>query len=281
MPNPVFEGWYADPELHFFEDRFYIYPTYSAEYEKQTFFEVWSSPDLREWRNEGVVLSFADVPWSTNRAAWAPSVAYRNGSYFMYFSAGDGAGIGVAVSPGPTGRFVDALGKPLVAEYHHGAQPIDAHAFMDEDGKAYLYYGGWREAVVVELGDDMVSTHGEFRLITPEGYVEGPFMLKRKGSYYFLWSEGSWGDPTYAVAYARADSPFGPFVRKGKILESDQEVGTSAGHCSALKLPGTDDDWVIAYHRRPLDQTHRDCRVVCIDRMYFDSDGEILPVRLT
>jgi len=114
--NPVLPGWYADPELHAFAGRYYIYPTYSAPYEEQTFFEVWSSDDLTDWKKEGVGLDFKDVPWSTNRASWAPSVAERNGKYYMYFSAGDGAGIGVAVANHPGGPFVDALGKPLVVD---------------------------------------------------------------------------------------------------------------------------------------------------------------------
>lgn len=278
--NPVFPGWYADPELHYFEGRFYIYPTYSAAYEDQTFFEVWSSDDLTSWTNEGRILDFQDIPWSTNRAAWAPSITFKNGRYYFYFSAGDGAGIGVAVSDSPTGPFVDAIGKPLIKEYHHGAQPIDAHAFIDDDGKAYLYYGGWKHAVVVELGDDMISTVGEFREITPELYVEGPFMVKRNGTYYFMWSEGSWGDASYSVAYAKADNPFGPFVRHGKVLESDPKVGNSAGHHSVLKIPGSD-EWVIAYHRRPIDETARDHRVTCLEQMFFDANGDIVPVVLT
>jgi len=278
--NPVFPGWYADPELHHFEGRYYIYPTFSAAYEVQTFFEVFSSDDLTNWTNEGRILDFKDVPWSTNRAAWAPSITVRNGYYYFYFSAGDGAGIGVAFSDSPTGPFKDALGVPLIKEYHHGAQPIDAHAFIDDDGKAYLYYGGWKHAVVVELGEDMISTVGEFHEITPELYVEGPFMVKRNGEYYFMWSEGSWGDASYSVAYARSDSPLGPFVRHGKVLESDPKVGNSAGHHSVLQIPGTD-DWIIAYHRRPIDETARDHRVTCLERMFFDENGDILPVVLT
>ncbi|MBX3118559.1 MAG: glycoside hydrolase family 43 protein [Fimbriimonadaceae bacterium] len=278
--NPLFPGWWADPEIHVFDGRYYIYPTFSAAYEDQTFFDVWSSSDLTGWRNEGRILDFANVPWSTNRAAWAPSVTYKNGPYFLYFSAGDGAGIGVAQAEHPAGPFFDVLGKPLIEEYHHGAQPIDAHAFIDDDGKAYLYYGGWKHAVVVELGEDMVSTVGEFREITPENYVEGPFMLKRNGVYYFMWSEGGWGDPSYSVAYARSDSPFGPFVREGVVLKSDPEVATSAGHHSVLQIPGTD-EWVICYHRRPLTESARDHRVVCLDWMEFDEQGRILPVKLT
>lgn len=278
--NPVFPGWYADPEIHLFQGRYYIYPTYSAAYEEQTFFEAFSSDDLTDWKGEGRILDFKDVPWSTNRAAWAPTCAERDGKYYFYFSAGDGAGIGVAVADHPAGPFRDALGKPLIKEYHHGAQPIDAHAFINDDGKAYLYYGGWKHAVVVELGEDMVSTVGEFREITPEHYVEGPFMLKRNGTYYFMWSEGGWGDSSYAVAYARSDSPLGPFMREAKILQSDPEIGNGAGHHTALQLPGTD-EWIICYHRRPIDETHPNHRVTCLDRMVFDEEGRILPVKIT
>jgi beta-xylosidase len=278
--NPILEGWYADPEIHFFEGRYYIYPTFSARYEEQTFFEAFSSQNLSEWRREGVVLDFSEVPWSTNRAAWAPSVAERQGEYFMYFSAGDGAGIGVAKALSPAGPFVDALGRPLISEYHHGAQPIDAHAFVDDDGSAFLYYGGWKHAVVVQLGDDLISTVGEFLEITPANYVEGPFMLKRDGIYYFMWSEGSWGDASYSVAYGRSDSPLGPFEREGVVLSGNPAVGSSAGHHSVIHLANSE-EYLICYHRRPPTETARDHRVVCLDRLEFDRDGRILPVILT
>jgi beta-xylosidase len=134
--------------------------------------------------------------------------------------------------------------------------------------------------VVVELADDMMTPVSDFKEITPNHYVEGPFMLKRNGIYYFMWSEGSWGDESYSVAYAKSDSPWGPFVREGKVLESDPAVGNSAGHHSVLQIPGTD-EWYIAYHRRPITETARDHRVTCIERMYFDEAGDILPVVLT
>ena len=119
-----------------------------------------------------------------------------------------------------------------------------------------------------------------YKEVTPENYVEGPFMLKRKGKYYFMWSEGGWGGPDYCVAYAIADSPFGPFKRVGKILQQDPEVATGAGHHSVIQVPGKD-EWYIVYHRRPLTEKGRDSRVVCIDRMYFDENGYIKPVKIT
>ncbi|RDW81210.1 uncharacterized protein DSM5745_04767 [Aspergillus mulundensis] len=206
--NPVFPGWYADPEARIFNNEYWIYPTYSAAYEEQTFFDAFSSPDLLTWTKHPSILNFSGIPWSTNRAAWAPSVARRprpanpdsesigtadaEYDYFMYFSAGDGAGIGVAKSTTgqPEGPYEDAIGKPLVPETVFGAEAIDAQLFQDDDDRVWLYYGGWSHAIVVELNEDMVSLKGAYLEITPEGYVEGPWMLKRNGIYYFMYSVG-------------------------------------------------------------------------------------------
>ena len=167
----------------------------------------------------------------------------------------------------------------------HGAQPIDQFVFRDDDGEYYMYYGGWGHCNMVRLAPDLLSVipfeDGEtFKEITPENYVEGPFMLKRQGKYYFMWSEGGWGGPDYSVAYAIADSPFGPFERVGKILQQDPEVATGAGHHSVIRIPGKD-EWYIVYHRRPLGDTDMNHRQTCIDRMEFDDDGFIKPVKIT
>ena len=106
------------------------------------------------------------------------------------------------------------------------------------------------------------------------------FTVKRKGKYYFMWSEGGWGGPDYCVAYAIADSPFGPFKRIGKILEQDLSVAVGAGHHSLIKGRGKD-EWYIIYHRRPLGETAANSRVTCIDRLYFDKDGYIKPIKMT
>lgn len=280
--NPLFDGWYADPEIHWFAGRYYIYPTTSRAFHEQTFFECWSSPDLTHWRNEGVILDFKDIPWSTNYAAWAPSCAERNGKYYLYFSAGDGAGLGVAVADSPAGPFRDAIGRPLVGYYPYGAQPIDAHCFVDDDERAYLYFGGHGRCVVAPLTPTMRAIHRDFREITPSpNYVEGPFMVKRHGYYYLMWSEGNWTDASYRAAYGVADNPYGPFTYTGTILENDPAVAEGAGHHSVLRLPDADDEWVICYHRRPLGATHPNHRVVCLDRLEFRPDGTIAPVILT
>ena len=284
MPNPLFPGWYADPEIHHFDGRYYVYPTTSMPFEQQLHYECWSSEDLVNWRNDGIILSLTDVRWSTNFAAWAPSCARnpRDGKYYFYFSAGDGAGIGVAVSDYPFGPFRDAIGIPLVRDYFFGAQPIDAHCFVDDDDRAYLYYGGHGHLVVAPLTPTMQAINRAPREITPsENYVEGPFMVKRRGVYYMMWSEGGWGDASYRVAYGRADNPFGPFENGGVILQNNPAVATSAGHHSVLQLPNTDDDWVICYHRRPLGETDAIHRVTCLEKLEFREDGSIAPVTLS
>jgi hypothetical protein len=95
-----------------------------------------------------------------------------------------------------------------------------------------------------------------------------------------MWSEGSWGGPDYSVAYAIADSPFGPFKRTGTILQQDASVANGAGHHSVIAI-ADDDEYYIVYHRRPLNDTGRDHRVTCIDRMTFDDNGFIRPVKIT
>lgn len=288
--NPLFEGWYADPEGAVFGDEYWIYPTYSADFDEQTYMDAFSSRDLVHWTKHARVLSNENVSW-VKRALWAPAVIQANGKYYFFFGANDiknneqEGGIGVAIADNPAGPFKDALGKPLIGEIVNGAQPIDQFVFRDDDGQYYMYYGGWGHCNMVKLAPDLLSLvpfdDGTlYKEVTPENYVEGPFMLKRNGKYYFMWSEGGWGGPDYCVAYAISDSPFGPFKREGKILQQDPSIATGAGHHSVIKGPGKD-EWYIIYHRRPLDETAANSRVTCIDRLYFDEDGFIKPVKMT
>lgn len=314
--NPIVPGWYADPEIHVFGGRYWIYPTYSDHADKpdtsrrftpaqlearkqrmvrpsygiQTFFNAFSSPDLVNWTKHEHVLDIENVSWAAY-AVWAPSVIEANGKYYMFFSANDiqsdaeAGGIGLAVSDTPGGPFKDAIGKPLIDKFHNGAQPIDPFAFRDKDGQVYLYYGGWKHCNVVKLSADMKSIvpHADgsmYKEITPPGYVEGSFMIERNGTYYLMWSEGGWTGPDYSVAYAMGPGPTGPFKPMGKILAQDFRIARGAGHHSVVNVPGTD-EWYIAYHRRPLDTDRGEHRQLAIDRMIFNKDGTIRPVVMT
>jgi beta-xylosidase len=289
--NPVLPGWYADPEARVFGHNYWIFATYSAPYDEQTFMDCFSSPDLATWAKHPRIIDTTIIKWA-RMAIWAPSVVEKGGKYYLFFGANDIqndqqlGGIGVAVADHPAGPYKDHLGKPLVDRFHNGAQPIDQFVFKDKDGKHYLIYGGWRHCNVAKLNDDFSALlpfeDGKvFREITPDQYVEGPFMFLRDGKYYLMWSEGGWTGPSYAVAYAMADSPLGPFKRIGKILVQDAAIATGAGHHSVLKAPGDDDAWYIVYHRRPKGKKGANDRVVCIDRMEFDERGLIKPVKIT
>jgi beta-xylosidase len=288
--NPLFPGWYADPEAIIFGKTYWIYPTFSAPYEKQVFLDAFSSTDLVTWKKHARIIDTASVKWA-KRAMWAPSIIQKNNKYYLFFAANDiqndqeYGGIGVGVSDAPSGPFKDHLGKPLIDKFHNGAQPIDQFVFRDDDGKIYMYYGGWRHCNLVQLNDQLkgflpFEDGKTFKEITPEGYVEGPFVFKRGGKYYFMWSEGGWTGPDYSVAYAVADNPAGPFKRIGKILQQDRSIATGAGHHSVISVPGKD-QYFIVYHRRPLTETDGNSRETCIDEMKFDKNGLILPVKIT
>lgn len=288
--NPVFPGWYADPEGIIFDSKYWIYPTYSAPYNKQVFLDAFSSPDLIQWTKHPHILDTASVKWA-RRAMWAPSIIKKDEQYFLFFGANDiqndaeKGGIGIAVADKPEGPFRDYLGKPLIDKFYNGAQPIDQFAFKDANGQYYLIYGGWRHCNIAKLNKDFTGfvpfeDGTTFKEITPQGYVEGPFMFIRNGKYYFMWSEGGWTGPDYSVAYAISDSPFGPFKRIGKILQQNPAIATGAGHHSVIHEKEKD-AWYIVYHRRPIGETDGNSRVTCIDRMYFDEKGLIRPVIIT
>ena len=286
--NPVIPGWYADPEGIKYGETYWIFPTYSAPYEDQVFFDGFSSKDLIHWEKHHDILDTAAIKWA-KRALWAPAVLEKDGRYYLFGAndvhKGEIGGIGVAVANHPQGPYKDLLGKPLINEIVHGAQPIDQFVFHDRDGSYYMYYGGWGHCNVVKLKDDfsgIQSLPGDslYKEITPQGYVEGPYMFLRNGYYYFMWSEGGWGGPDYKVAYAMSRSPLGPFRRLATVLEQDPAIATGAGHHSVIHS-GADDKYYIVYHRRPLNETSANHRVVCVDEMFFDKDGHILKVKMT
>ncbi|WP_367125938.1 glycoside hydrolase family 43 protein [Streptomyces phytohabitans] len=287
--NPLVDGWYADPDLARYGDTYWMYPTTSRPYDEQTYLDAFSSTDLVHWTKHAKVLDIADVPWA-KRALWAPAPVERDGRYYLYFGANDiqddseVGGIGVAVADRPEGPYEDALGEPLIGAFHNGAQPIDQDVFIDDDGQAYLYYGGHGHANVVKLNDDMTSLGTfedgtTFREITPENYTEGSLMFQRDGTYYLMWSEGGWTGPDYSVSYATADSPTGPFRKVGRVLEQDPSVARGSGHNSVVNVPGTD-IWYLFYHRRPLSETDGNHRALAYERMEFTDDGAIRPVTM-
>lgn len=302
--NPLFDGWYADPQIRRFGERYWIYPTCSTNFTEQTQFDCFSSDDLKTWTRHERILSTNEIVWARG-CLWAPDAQEKDGKYYLFFSANNAypvggrqvdaepqaepglakyGGIGVAVADRPEGPYRDLLGKPLIDRFWNGAQPIDQYVFC-YGGDWYMVYGGWHKCNLVRLSPDFKSLvpfdDGRlWRPFTPEGYAEGSVLFERKGIWYFMYSFGSWEDETYGVRYSTADTPFGPFVYRGCVLSSQRPLATGAGHHSVICLPGTD-DWYICYHRRPIPNASPHHRVTCLDRMFFNADGTISPVVMT
>lgn len=299
--NPISQSWYADPEGVVFGDEFWIYPTTSDDYEKQVYFDAFSSRDLVTWEKHSHVLDTSAAKWA-KQAMWAPSVVEKDGKYYFFFGANDlqrkgsvyfdennkvnqTGGIGIAVADSPAGPFKDYLGKPLIDDFYNDAQPIDQFVFKNSDDNFHMVYGGWGKCNMVKFNNDFTGfipweDGTVFKDVTPENYVEGPVIFQRNGKYYFMWSEGGWTNGTYKVAYGISDKVTGPYNRIGTILESDEGVATGAGHNSVINVPRTD-KWFIVYHRRPIPNEDRDHRVTCIDKLEFNDDGTIKPVKMT
>lgn len=293
--NPALEGYYADPEILYSNKtkKYYLYPTsdgftgWSGNY-----FKTFSSDNLTNWKDEGIIIQLGkDVSWA-DRNAWAPCIVEKKikgkYKYFYYFTAAQK--VGVAVADHPAGPFKD-LGKPLLSDRPEGVnrgQVIDPDVFTDpRTGKSYIYWGNGFMAGA-ELNRDMVSIKpGTLTLLKPDRtFREGTYVFHRKGKYYFLWSEDDTRSENYRVRYATSDSPLGKFTipDNNMILAKDTLQGIyGTGHNSVIQVPGKD-EWYIVYHRfsYPDGIKMGDAagynREVCIDKLEFNTDGSIRQV---
>ena len=297
--NPVLKGYYADPDIIYAKKtgKYYIYPT-SDGFDEWSghYFKTFSSDDLTNWRDEGVILNLrTDVSWA-DKKAWAPCIIEKKTDndykYYYYFTAN--GNIGVAVSDEPTGPFIDS-GKPLIDTLPEGVRKghqIDPDVFRDpQAGKYYLYWGNTYMAVA-ELNNDMISIKPDTtRILIPNAryYGEGAHVFYRDGKYYFSWSAFDTRKPNYHVRYVTADSPVGPIdPSQFKVLiQQDPENGLYAtGHHAVIQVPGKD-QWYIVYHRFcypkgiGMGRAAGFHREVCIDEMVFDEHGNIPLVKPT
>lgn len=304
--NPVLPGFHADPEVLYSKQtkKYYIYSTTDGVTGwGGWYFTVYSSHDLQKWSDRGIMLDLQSeqVPWA-NGNAWAPAIEEKlidgKYKYFFYYSGnpikGEGKQIGVAVADRPEGPFKD-LGHPIVTTSPAGkGQQIDVDVFTDPvSGKSYLYWGNCYMAGA-ELNDDMLSIKEEtVQVLTPQGgtladynYREAPYVFYRNGLYYFLWSVDDTGSPNYHVAYGTSKSPLGPIkvAKEPIVLQQRPEKGIyGPAHNSVVCKPDSD-EWYIIYHRinqNYLKNNPGVHREVCVDRMYFDKKGRILPVEPT
>lgn len=298
--NPALEGFYADPQVLYSNKsgKYYIYPTSDGFTSwSGSYFKVFSSEDLVNWKDEGVILDMekGDVPWADG-SAWAPTIVEKkvgdDYKYYYYFSgnyvAGEGKQIGVAVADNPTGPFV-AQKEPMITESPvKWGQQIDPFTFIDPvSGQPYIYWGNGYLAVA-ELSEDMVSVKSNtIKILTPAGgtnedyaFREGINVIYREGVYYFMWSVDDTGSKNYHVAYGTSELPIGPInvaVDPIVIRQDTENYIYGTGHHSVLQVPGKD-EWYIVYHRinqKYIEDGPGFHREVCIDKLEFNEDGTI------
>ena len=291
MKNPISENWYADPESRVYGDTVYMYVTRSREYENQLNIDLVTTSDLKSFQTHYGILDMSTYK-GVEKAVWAPTVIDKNGQYYIIFAANDIhsedeiGGLYIGVSDTPLGPFKNVFtdGRPLLNSIYNNAQPIDAHLFKDDDGGVYLYYGGWGHMMVCKMNDAMdgfepmsAPSFGKIaRELTPDGYVEAPYVMKIDGKYHLMYSSGSWTNGTYCVKAAVSDSPCEKFVYYADILSAGK-IADGPGHNSAFCYRGK---WYVAYHRREIGDTNPHHRRLCIDELPIAA-GKLTPVTMT
>lgn len=284
--NPVIRDQYtADPTAKVFDGKVWLYPSHDiispVEPERKWFcmedYHVFSSENLIDWTDHGVIVDQKDVPWGNPQgySMWAPDCIERGGKYYFVFPnapvEGRGFANGVAVADRPEGPFKVA-DKPIA-----GVMGIDPCILQASDGNMYIIWSGMglRGA---KLKEDFSGIEGESVLLDktfPKGFREGPFAFEKDGRFYltFPWVE----DRTETLAYAMSDNPLGPYEFKGLIMEqSANECWTN--HHSIVEYKG---EWYLFYHHNDYSPTFDKNRSVRIDRIKFNHDGTIRQVTPT
>lgn len=292
--NPLFTDVFtADPAPFVHDCTFYIHCGHdqgAGNYFDMSEWFVLKSTDMVNWTRT-VGMRYTVFSWAHGNA-WAGQLVTKNGKFYWYVPVEQGNGngqmaIGVAVADSPEGPFKDAIGKPLVDDAFErqnmgfatdGDTPytIDPTVFVDDNGDAYLHYGGFSRMVNAKLGADMISISGTMKESTPSCYFEAPFLTKRNNIYYEIYACGV-NPPT--IDYATSSSPLGPWTHKGTVLP---RMTTLAGQDAATNHAGVakrGDQWYIVYHvsngPNGGGTYHRE---VAIDKLNFNSDGSIQQV---
>jgi len=289
--NPfITDQFSADPTARVFEGKMYVYPSHDIPapadkpHLRQDWFcmadyHVFSSENLTEWTDHGMIVSQETAPWVKDESytMWAPDCMFRNGKYYFYFPAvtkdstiGFGTMVGVAIADKPYGPFVPEA-TPI-----QGVYGIDPCTLIDTDGQAYIYWAGMG-LMGAKLKENMLELDSEpIQIQTlPEGMKEGPFVFERNGKYYFTFPWVS--DKTETLAYAMGDNPLGPFEFTGLIMEQSP-TGCWTNHQSIVEY---NNQWYLFYHHNDLSPSFDKNRSIRVDSLFFNADGTIQQVTPT
>ncbi len=285
--NPIIQTKYtADPAPMVYNDTVFLYTSHDEDDAfgfKMFNWMLYTSTDMVNWTERGIIGGvkepYRTFAWADGHSAWAPQCIARNGKFYLYcptIHQGKMA-IGVAVANSPYGPFVDALGKPLVFRENHG--DYDPTVFIDDDGQAYLYWGGNGPCYYAKLNEDMVSLDGEIHIASidftgtpPEAsYTEGPWLWKNNKHYYLAWASRCCPE---GIGYAMSDSPTGPWKCMGTIMDPDER--SSGNHPGIIDFKGN--SYVFGFNYAILKQTlskKYERRSICVTKLIYNADGSI------
>ena len=302
--NPVIRDLYsADPTARVFNGKVYLFPSHDIlqpdplpQGQRPNWFcmedyHVFSSDNLTEWTDHGVILKQEDVPWGnpTAYSMWAPDCVYRNGKYYFYFpdapKGGMGFGIGVAIADKPEGPYTP------VKENIKGINGIDPCVLQASDGNAYIFWGAGRCAKLkenmIEIADDTPKEkvkwgEREFEMMgvnclqgLPSRQAEGPFAFEYNGNYYLTYPYVRTN--TEVLGYAMSKNPMGPYEYKGLIM-AEHADSCWTNHHSIINFKG---QWYLFYHHNDFSPNDDKRRSVRIEKLYFNPDGTIQEVKPT
>jgi len=286
--NPIIQTKFtADPAPMVYNDTVFLYTGHDEDDAtgfKMLNWMLYTSTDMVNWTEHGIIAGvkepFKTFTWADGHSAWAPQCIARNGKFYFYCPTiylGKMA-IGVAVSTSPYGPFTDAIGKPLISRSN--PSDYDPSVFIDDDGQAYLYWGGNGPCFFAKLNNDMISISGDIQVASidftgtpPEAsYTEGPWIWKKNNHYYLGWASRCCPE---GIGYAMSDSPSGPWKCKGTIMDPDER--SSGNHPAVIEYKGN--SYVFGFNYAILKQTMSkkyERRSICVEEMIYNNDGSIL-----
>ena len=289
--NPIVRSQYsADPSARVFGNKVYLYPSHDILATEgkgrvgwfcMEDYHVFSSSDLTDWTDHGVIVQQNNVPWvrQNSYSMWAPDCIERNGKYYFYFPTspkdtvtyGRGFTIGVAIADKPEGPYVPQE-TPI-----KGVRGIDPNVFIDKDGQAYLYwsagniYAAKLKENMIELASDPVT----LKDLPTKGLKEGPYFFERNGIYYLTFPHVE--NKIERLEYSTSDNPLGPFKMTGVIMD-ESPTGCWTVHHSIIQFKN---QWYLFYHDRDYSPNFDKARAVRADSLFFNDDGTIKKVKPT
>lgn len=280
--NPIIQTKYtADPAPLVYNDTVFLYTSHDEDdafgFKMQNWL-LYTSTDMVNWTDHGEVASLKNFKWvNTDNGAWAVQCISRNGKFYMYCPVPNGMGIGVLVADSPYGPFKDPIGKPLIK---NSSDDIDPTVMIDDDGQAYLYWGN-PNLYYVKLNEDMISYSGgivkDSSIAKVKGqpdpfhYQEGPWAYKRDCHYYMAYASTCCPE---GIGYAMSNSPTGPWVYKGSIMDGDQR--SSGNHPGIIDYKGN--SYVFGFNYSIGQKTksrHYERRSICVEKITYNADGTI------